>query len=280
MSSESLLSTRTLVLGMIDDAGRLDAGLLYDVASGCGMTSQQVRLCLRRLVAEGLLAHDGGRGRKAVFTAVDGNAAAILPEMEYVRLAYRQDAGQAPWDGVWHLAAFSVPESRRQARDELRRHLRFLGGVTAGGGLYVCANDWDRSVSDEADRIGVGEELTLARTTDLRVGGVTDPRALATRLWPLDRLAADWTAFGRRHADRRVSAADDRDRLGAAFATAVEFAQIMEQDPLLPPELLPPGWPGATARAALLDVEPEVGSAEGPLASALRRLSVRTAMVA
>jgi phenylacetic acid degradation operon negative regulatory protein len=278
--SESLLSTRTLVLGMIDDAGRLDAGLLYDVARGCGMTDQQVRLCLRRLVAEGLLSHDGGRGRKAVFTAVDGNAAAILPEMEYVRLAYRQDAGQAPWDGVWHLAAFSVPESRRHARDELRRHLRFLGGAAAGGGLYVCANDWDQTVSDEANRLGAGEELTLARTGDLQVGGITDPRALASRLWPLDTLAADWTAFGRRLADRRVSAADDRDRLGAAFATAVEFSQIMERDPLLPPELLPPSWPGAESRAAMLDVEPEVGTPDGPLASALHRLSVRAVMVA
>jgi phenylacetic acid degradation operon negative regulatory protein len=279
MSSESLLSTRTLVLGMIDDAGRLDAGPLYDVAHGCGMSDQQVRLCLRRLVTEGVLGHDGGRGRKAVFTATESNVAAILPEMEYVRFAYRQDAGHAPWDGVWHLVAFSVPESRRHARDALRRHLRFLGGASAGGGLYVCANDWDQSVSEEANRLGAGEELTLARTTELKVGGVTDPRALATRLWPLDELAADWAAFGRRLADRGVSAADARDRLGAAFATAVEFSQIMERDPLLPPELLPPDWPGATSRAALLDAEPDVGPADGPLAAALHRLSVRAAMV-
>jgi phenylacetic acid degradation operon negative regulatory protein len=277
--SESLLSTRTLVLGMIDESGRLDAGLLYDVAAGCGMSDQQVRLCLRRLVAEGLLSHGGGRGRKAVFTAVDADVAAILPEMEYVRLAYRQDAGHAPWDGVWHLAAFSVPESRRHARDELRRHLRFLGGAAAGGGLYVCANDWDRSVSDDADRLGVGDQLTLARTGDLRVGGVTEPRAVAARLWPLDSLAADWIEFGRRLADRHTSAADDRDRLGAAFATAVEFSQIMERDPLLPPELLPPGWPGAASRAAMLDVESEVGTPDSPLASALHRLSVRAVMV-
>jgi phenylacetic acid degradation operon negative regulatory protein len=275
MSAESLLSTRTLVLGMVDDAGHLDAGLLYDVAGTCGMTDQQVRLCLRRLVVEGTLQLVGGRGRRATFTATSGDAVGILPELEYLEHAYRQDAGLAPWDDMWHLAAFSVPESRRHARDELRRTLRFLGGATTGGGLYVCANNWDETVVREATRLGVDDGLTVATTRDLRVGDADDPRAIAARLWDLPDLASAWSAFEATLAARRSNGGDVRERVGAAFASAVEFSVIMERDPLLPAELLPPNWPGRSARALMAAAGLEVDGGEGPLVAALRRLSVR-----
>lgn len=266
------------MLGMVDDAGSLDAGLLYDVAGACGMTDQQVRLCLRRLVLEGTLRSAGGRGRRAAFVATSGDAVAILPELRYLEHAYRQDDGLVPWDGSWHLAAFSVPESRRHARDELRRSLRFLGGATTGGGLYVCANDWDEIVIAEATRLGVVDRLTIATTRDLRVGDIDDPRALAAHLWDLAGLAAAWTAFESALAARRAAGGDGRERVGAAFVSAVEFSATMERDPLLPPELLPPDWPGRSARAAMAAADLDVDDGDGPLAAALRRLSVRVAV--
>ena len=54
---------------------------------------------------------------------------------------------------------------------------------------------------DEADRAGafaedaLSEGDALASTDDLSVGGVTDPRELVARLWPLDDLAAAYRSF-------------------------------------------------------------------------------------
>ncbi|MFB9883397.1 hypothetical protein ACFFMN_36255 [Planobispora siamensis] len=50
--------TRTLVEGMIRQDGTIDAGAL-------DMSDQQVRLCIKRLAADGRLIREG-RGRKAV----------------------------------------------------------------------------------------------------------------------------------------------------------------------------------------------------------------------
>ncbi|MFD7571800.1 PaaX family transcriptional regulator C-terminal domain-containing protein [Streptomyces sp. NPDC059810] len=107
--------TRTLVHALVRTDGTVDAGELYTVAGLLSMTDQQVRLCVKRLVAEGRFTHEG-RGRKAVLRAVADPTGAIAPDAAHVGHAYRQDHGLAPWDGRWHLFAFAVPESCRARR--------------------------------------------------------------------------------------------------------------------------------------------------------------------
>ncbi|MGK5642796.1 PaaX family transcriptional regulator C-terminal domain-containing protein, partial [Streptomyces sp. URMC 126] len=244
--------TRLLVHALVREDGTVDAGELYEVAGLLGMTDQQVRLCARRLVAEGRFTQDG-RGRKAVLRAVAGADGSFAPDAAYVRHAYRQDRGLAPWDGRWHVFAFAVPEARRAARDALRDALLHLGAAPAQGGLYVSANDITAPVEAHARRCGVDGSLTVLTTTDLRVGGLGEPRALAAALWPLDEIAE------RHHRLAAVARAchaeldteprpSDAARLTLAVGLATEFARAMTPDPLLPPELLPRPWPGAEAR--------------------------------
>ncbi|MFB6892891.1 PaaX family transcriptional regulator C-terminal domain-containing protein [Kitasatospora sp. NPDC056327] len=255
--------TRTLVEGMVRTDGTVDAGELYAVAGELGMTDQQVRLCIKRMAAEGLLVQEG-RGRRAVLRETDRARRAAEPEAGFVRHMYAQDAGLAPWDGRWHLAAFAVPESARTARDALRETLVRLGGAAVQGGVYASANAWEPLVEAEAERLGVGDRLTLLTTTDLRIGGEEDPAALARRLWPLDELAeghrrlaalaADRLARLTRLADGAADAGAARvERLAVAVELAAGFTRATEPDPLLPPELLPRPWPGAEARALTAD---------------------------
>lgn len=279
---DSSIPTRSLVLGMVRADGELRADELYRVAGECGMSDQQVRLCLRRLVAEGALEHRGGRGRKAVFYAPAAQSA-ILPELDFLAYAYRQDAGEEPWDGVWRLVAFSVPEARRSARDELRPYLLYLGAVALHGGLYATPNDIGELVSAEAERLGVIDGLTLAECRELVVGGERDPRRLAAQLWPLERLEADYRRFTERltrrlRAARRSPSPDAA--LRDAFLTTIEFARVIEADPLLPPELLPRSWAGRRARALLAEAQAGLFARHdlGDASQLLRRLAVeRTA---
>lgn len=120
--------TRLLVHALVREDGTVDAAELYGVAGLLGMTDQQVRLCVKRLVADGRFTQEG-RGRKAVLRSVADPTGALAPDAAYVRHAYRQDAGHAPWDGVWHLFAFAVPEARRTTRDALRDTLLHLGAA-------------------------------------------------------------------------------------------------------------------------------------------------------
>ncbi|GII04043.1 PaaX family transcriptional regulator C-terminal domain-containing protein [Planobispora takensis] len=247
--------TRILVEGMVREDGTVDAGELYTVAGALGMTDQQVRLCIKRLVAEGQLVQEG-RGRRALLRAAGDLRRSIAPNAEFMRHMYRQDRGQAPWDGVWHLVAFAVPETARPARDALREAIVGLGGAPLHGGLYVSANDWEELVEAEAGRIGVAAFVTLLTSGDLRVGGERDPRALAARLWPLDRIARAHRRLGEVAGSRLARLRGPRplpqeEVLTIAIELAAEFTRAVEPDPLLPPELLPRPWPGVRARALL-----------------------------
>ncbi|MFD9378893.1 PaaX family transcriptional regulator C-terminal domain-containing protein [Streptomyces sp. NPDC059999] len=262
-----MIPTRLVVHALVREDGTVDAGELYEVAGALGMTDQQVRLCVKRLAAEGRFEVEG-RGRRAVLRAVGpGGGLPAVPEVEYVRHAYRQDRGLEPWDGVWHVFAFAVPESARAARDALRDALTGLGAAPLQGGLYVTPNPIGPYVRARAAELGVGAALTCLGTRDLEVGGTDDPRALAARLWPLAQIAERYEALRelasrpepgpseREPSERGSSEAEPSDSgpvhpLARAVELAAAFSEAMLPDPLLPPELLPRPWPGAAARAA------------------------------
>ncbi|WP_309115556.1 PaaX family transcriptional regulator C-terminal domain-containing protein [Saccharothrix sp.] len=243
--------TRTVVEALVGPDGTVDAGELYDVAGVLGMSDQQVRLCLKRLVAEGKFSQDG-RGRRAVLRMTPDALRAAEPDVEFVRFMYRQDAGEVTWDGVWHLVAFGVPESQRPARDALRDAIVRFGGAALHGGLYVSPHDWEELVEGEASRLGVVDSVTFLTSSDLRVGVERDPVALAARLWPLTDVAARHERLAEVARLRLRLLGEELDRtalLRIAVEVAAEFTRAVEPDPLLPPELLPRPWVGAQARA-------------------------------
>ncbi|WP_250399221.1 PaaX family transcriptional regulator C-terminal domain-containing protein [Streptomyces cellostaticus] len=251
------IPTRLVVHALVREDGTVDAGELYDVADLLGMSHQQIRLCVKRLVAEGRFTQEG-RGRRATLHAVTDVTGSLAPDAAYVRHAYRQDAGLAPWDGAWHLFAFAVPESRRTARDALREHLLHLGAAPVQSGLYVTANPVTELVDPLARHLGVLDSLTHFTSTDLRIGEVTDPRALAAALWPLTEIAGRYghlAAYAEGCLARLAEAPgpSDAGRLTAAVELAAHFSAAMRPDPLLPPELLPQPWPGARARSLAAD---------------------------
>lgn len=252
MTDHVEIPTRMLVHALIREDGTVGADELHTVAATLGMSDQQVRLCVKRLVAEGRFTREG-RGRRAVLHATEETTRALAPNADFLRHAFRQDAGLAPWDGVWHLAAFAVPEPARTARDALRETLVHLGGAPLQGGLYVCANAWEPYVEDAARRLGAHGALTLLSTTDLRRGGVREPAELARRLWPLHEVADRYHRLGRiarTRLDRLTGPAglSPAEVLTVAVELAAELTRAMEPDPLLPPQLLPRPWPGTRAR--------------------------------
>ena len=109
--------------------------------------------------------------------------------------------------------------------------------------------------------LGVAEHVTLATTDHLVVGGDSDPRALAHRLWRLDDLASRYAAFvdrwsaaldGLRTMQRERTPLPDTAFLPGALAMALGYQACFDADPLLPAELLPRPWPGRAARDLLL----------------------------
>ena len=254
------IPTRVLVLGMARDDGSIQADEVYEVAAACGQTPEQVRSCLRRLVAEGVFTREGS-GRSARYAPTEDGAATLGGGLERMRLSYVQDAVGRGWDGRWRLVAFAVPEAQRSARDGFRDRLLALGGAAIQGGLYVSPHPWFDDVRTMAARFGVEDRLALSESERLEVAGTTDPRELAARLWPLAEVAERYRRFVEVHEKvpalleerrRRHERLADTDFLPLALGMAVAYSEAAARDPYLPPELLPRPWPGRAAREILL----------------------------
>jgi len=254
------IPTRTLVFGMVGEDGTVLAAELYPVAQACGQTAEQVRSCLRRLVAEGLFVRTGS-GKDACFELTPDGMAALGAIIERTRLAYGQDAAGRGWDRQWRLVSFAVPEHNRVARDAFRDQLRALGGAAIQGGLYISPHQWHKDVHGRAERLGILDAVSLFTTDDLDVGGETDPREIARRVWPVEDLAARYRAFIEKYSFVPHSLAELRRQhqrlpdtafLPGALAMTVAYLACFNDDPLLPPELLPRPWPGRAARDLLL----------------------------
>lgn len=250
------IPTRMLVLGMAREDGSIHASELYEVAEACGQSAEQVRSCLRRLVADGDFVRRG-TGRDAVYEPRERGTAFLATPFERTRRAYAQDAQGRGWDRYWRLVAFAVPEERRSVRDSFRQALVTLGGASVQGGLYVSPHPWHDEVRAEAERLGIDDLVTFAATDDLAVGGVSHPKAIAARLWPIDTLAHRYQVLVNTFTPVVGHLEEMRARherlpetvfLPGALALTVAFTEVFDDDPLLPPELLPHPWPGREAR--------------------------------
>ncbi|MEU7406804.1 PaaX family transcriptional regulator C-terminal domain-containing protein [Streptomyces sp. NPDC044948] len=148
----------------------------------------------------------------------------------------RQDEAVRPhtraWDGDWETLVITATGRGPAARAELRTRLTGLRLAELREGFWLRPANLDRPLPAALDR--VAERLVS------RPG--TPARELAARLWPL----GEWSDTAQAllaHAGRSRSPAD---RL-TAFAAVVRH---LLADPVLPAELLPPGWPGAALRDA------------------------------
>ena len=72
-----------------------------------------------------------------------------------------------------------------------------------------------------------------------------DPAGLAALLWDLPA----WAAAGH----RLLAVMGDAGDLPARFETAAAVVRHLLTDPVLPPSLLPAGWPGAALRQCYTD---------------------------
>jgi phenylacetic acid degradation operon negative regulatory protein len=153
-----------------------------------------------------------------------------------------------PWDGLWSLVAFSIPEQNRAARDSLRKQLRWLGFAPLYDGLWVSPRDHAVEVITQLAELGITTATAFRAST---VPGVS-PQGLPPRAWDLDDLQATYMRFIANTDRLRERTLAGRVSPVAALVARTrvmdEWRGFPELDPDLPDELLPDAWPRATAR--------------------------------
>src|SRR5581483_9613717 len=160
-----------------------------------GVSDSAARAALSRLTRNGLLV-TSKTGRRT-FSRLSSRAAAILADG--ARRIFSFGAASQPWDGMWSLVAFSIPEDNRAARDALRKQLRWRGFAPLYDGLWVSPRD------HAAEVIGYLKDLDITTGTAFRAStvppGMGPPGlglaggGIPARAWDLDGLRSRYEGF-------------------------------------------------------------------------------------
>lgn len=226
------LSARSVLLSMLlgNVPPRAPARQLVRTAELFGITEGATRTALSRLTAAGEVAVADG--------SYEIRDERLLARQR--RQARSRAAVTVPWDGrSWTVAVVVAPARRPPDRRALvRRRLGEARLAELREGVWLRPDNLGSEVIDDDHLVW------------MRAEPEGDPGALAARLWDL----ASWVDESRdligamdellpdlRRQDQRV--------LAAGFVTSADVLRHLQADPLLPPELLPPDWPGPALRA-------------------------------
>lgn len=211
----------------------LPTSLLVRTTALFGMSEGSTRTALSRLVAAGEAVAERNGYR------LTGRLVARQERQSASRLA-----AVRPWDGTWELATVDG-EGRRSAADRaaLRDALGALRLVELREGVWARPDNLDAARSPDA------RAVADAWCRWWR-GAAPSPELDVAELWDVSGWATGADELRTEMADLlpELEAGDDS-ALADGFVTSAGVLRHLQADPLLPPELLPQGWPGDALRS-------------------------------
>jgi phenylacetic acid degradation operon negative regulatory protein len=206
-----------------------------------------VRVVVTRMRREGWLEGSReGRGARIRLT----QAAWDLLDEGRARIFRRSDG---TWDGRWHMAIYSVPESERAVREQLRKRLAWLGFGPLTGSVWVSPHDRTGALvesfaDDGRVKLRVFRSRSLGRAADLEI---------AAGAWDLAAIDRDYQDLLARYRPRlaayRAGEVTGQDALVERMRLTHDYRMFPFRDPDLPRELLPADWSGRDAHEVFLE---------------------------
>lgn len=246
------MKPRSIVFDLFGDYVRYAGGevrlrALVDLLAAFDVGDSTVRVVMNRLRKEQWF--DARReGRETVF-ALNDRSWRMLDEGRE-RIFNRTTTG---WDRRWSMVIYTVPESDRPLREELRKELAWLGFGTLAAATWL--SPWDRLGAVEerfGERPGLRLDLLRCEST-----GLAKDREMVERCWDLETLNADYAAWlatwRRRMADYRAGRLEPREALVERMQLTHSYRLFPFRDPDLPEELVPAGWRGDEAHNLFLE---------------------------
>ncbi len=220
---------------IVPRGGVLWLGSLIDFLEVIGIAPGLVRTAVSRLATDDWLMRSRV-GRKSYYRLSPRGHAAFAEATRRIYFSHTK-----PWNGRFHIAI--LDESGGAGRLDLRRELEEKGFGAVAPSVLIAPSR--KQHLDELAPYALLEAHALCGT---------DPRDLARRAWPLERIASGYERFIAQFAPLDAALDEGRtlpplDQLVARILLVHEFRRIILRDPALPDGLLPENWPGARARA-------------------------------
>lgn len=215
----------------------MPTGALLAALMDLGLKEAAARATLARMGRTGLLEVERSGRRTA--HALTPRAVAVVDE----EAAWLDSFGlvEQPWDGLWSVLAFSIPEVDRSLRHLARNRLRWLGFAPLYDGMWVSPRDAAARALAELRDLGVRDVTSMRARLETSITGG------AQSAWDLAETAEEYRRFAAALGDSRDSA-HEPDAFRERMRLMLAWQAFRELDTGLPAELLPEDWPRVETR--------------------------------
>ncbi|WP_313892257.1 phenylacetic acid degradation operon negative regulatory protein PaaX [Psychrobacillus sp.] len=224
-------------------------GSLIRLLKEFGHNEQSVRVAVSRMMKQGWLDSEKKGNKSYYFLTTRG-----LVRMEEAAIRIFKVMPN-DWDGKWRMLMYTIPEEKRQVRDELRKELLWSGFGSFSNGCWISPNSLEKEVESLIEKYDIKNYVDFF-IADYK--GPQENRALVEKSWPLQELEGKYKEFISTYSNQFIVHQslmnDGRMTDAECFVERTnlvhEYRKFLFTDPGLPKELLPEIWSGN--HAALL----------------------------
>ncbi len=184
------------------------------------------------------------------------------------------------WNESWQLVVYSLPESKRPLRTELRKKLVWFGFGNLTSGTWITPHNRQKEMADVIAQLDIQEYVSVFQAQS--VGGMSN-REIVAKCWDLVTLGKEYELFNAYWQPRFE--AIELDWLGSAekcfmerFQLTFDFQPFPRRDPNLPVALLPSVWSGHEARTIFTQYRQFLSEGLSEFIIDLDRVRVETAV--
>ena len=215
--------------------GGVSIAELIRLMDAVGVSSAHTRTAVSRVKAKGLLVAEQVGGESGY--RLNPDAVPMLERGDRRIFGFRQQRDGDPWC----LISFSLPESERAARHQLRKRLGWIGCGTVAPGLWICPAFLTDEVEEILADLGLRHAATVFITDTPQAAGTLQDAV--RRWWDLDSIASLHHGFIE-YFSGYGPANNPHDAFAGYITVLDQWRTIPYLDPGLQPGVLPKDWPG------------------------------------
>ena len=224
-------------------------GSLIRLLKEFGHNEQSVRVSVSRMMKQGWIDSEKKGNKSYYFLTPRGLGRMEEAAVRIFKLMPNE------WDGKWRMLMYSIPEDKRQIRDELRKELLWSGFGSFSNSCWISPNNLEKEVNVLIEKYEVQPYVDFF-VSDYK--GPQEDKSLVEKSWPLQEIESKYQEFISTYSEQYIvhqsmiaqGQMTDAECFVERTKLVHEYRKFLFTDPGLPRELLPKVWNGH--HAALL----------------------------
>ncbi len=233
--------------------GEIWIGSLIRMMSHFGISESSIRGAVLRMVQQDLLTARK-IGNRSYYTLTSQGRRRIKDGVTRVYSMFNDK-----WDGYWRIFTYSIPEAKRELRNQIRKELAWTGFGLISHSTWASPNPVEEQVMEMVKNYQLEDYVILFKADSIVSHNDMD---ILHKGWDLQEISQKYDVFSRRYEKKFEELKErawnnsltDEEAFVERTTLVHEYRKFLFLDPGFPVDLLPENWSGFKARKLFFHV--------------------------